>query len=179
MNSALQTPPEHPEGNEVLPVVVTMAPTPPESPAIQDIQDFISATGGNLPYPTTREAFAALPKTTRELLRNAAPGLYQRLGAREESLPAALQLKVMQGATDFDESELQALQTAGYAELVVQARIASRQQIEAAWLAGHEARAASRIANAAAEAAASLAERERLSANVAAEARARFLSGRR
>ena len=43
----------------------TEVPTPP---SLQELEQFVAVTKGNLPFPRTPEAYAALPQTTRALV---------------------------------------------------------------------------------------------------------------
>lgn len=148
----------------------TEVPTPP---SLQELEQFVAVTKGNLPFPRSPQAYSALPKTTRALVEKHIPALAQRLGANPEALPAAVEAKVLSGRVDYTEAELQHLVRAGYVEVVAQVRSAAKSHLETVWRANREARQLQREATAADREEAGRLERARLSAAVATNERAK------
>jgi hypothetical protein len=146
----------------------TEVPTPP---SLVELEQFVSVTKGNLPFPRTPQAYAALPKTTRALVEKHLPALAQHLGANPEALPAAIEAKVLAGGVDYTEAELQHLTRAGYTDVVAQVRSAAKAYLENTWRTNRDARQAQREATRAQREEASRLERARLSAAQTAAAR--------
>jgi hypothetical protein len=125
-----------------------------------ELERWIAAGLGHMPYVGTREAMEALPEIGKAEIQQRHPHHWERVMARPEDLPAELQLRLARGELQF--SDVEALEAAGFVAAGQWLRGKAREAMWASFEANHAAQMEAIEANRDAQEQASAAEQARL-----------------
>jgi uncharacterized membrane protein len=102
-----------------------------------ELERWIAAGLGHMPYVGTREAMEALPEIGKAEIQQRHPHHWERVMGRPEDLPAELQLRFAKGELQFTDVEL--MEAAGFVAAGQLLRGKAREAMQAAFEANHKA----------------------------------------